>query len=48
MKKIIILLAFVAMQTTVFAQGVWKVDKMHSSLKFTVTHLAVSDVDGVF
>ena len=48
MKKIIILLAFVAMQTAVFAQGVWKVDKMHSSLKFTVTHLAVSDVDGVF
>jgi len=48
MKKIIILLAFVTMQTAVFAQGVWKVDKMHSSLKFTVTHLAVSDVDGVF
>lgn len=48
MKKIIILLAFVTMQTAVFAQGIWKVDKMHSSLKFTVTHLAVSDVDGVF
>jgi polyisoprenoid-binding protein YceI len=48
MKKIITLLAFIAMQSAVFAQGTWKVDKMHSSLKFTVTHLAVSDVDGVF
>lgn len=48
MKKIITLLAFVAMQSAVFAQGTWKVDKMHSSLKFTVTHLSVSDVDGVF
>jgi polyisoprenoid-binding protein YceI len=48
MKKIITLLAFVAMQTTVFAQGTWKVDKMHSSLKFTITHMSVSDVDGVF
>jgi polyisoprenoid-binding protein YceI len=48
MKKFIILLAFVAMQTAVFAQSTWKVDKMHSSLKFTVTHLSVSDVDGVF
>jgi polyisoprenoid-binding protein YceI len=48
MKKIIILLAIVAAQTSVFAQGTWTVDKMHSSLKFTVTHLSVSDVDGVF
>ncbi|SDT47815.1 Polyisoprenoid-binding protein YceI [Mucilaginibacter mallensis] len=48
MKKIIILLAFVTMQTALFAQGTWKLDKMHSSLKFTVTHLSVSDVDGNF
>jgi polyisoprenoid-binding protein YceI len=26
----------------------WKNDKMHSKLKFTVTHLLVSDVDGLF
>jgi polyisoprenoid-binding protein YceI len=48
MKKIIILLAFVTLQTALFAQGTWKLDKMHSSLKFTVTHLSVSDVDGNF
>jgi polyisoprenoid-binding protein YceI len=48
MKKIILLLAFVTLQTALFAQGTWKLDKMHSSLKFTVTHLSVSDVDGNF
>lgn len=49
MKKIITLLAFVAMQTSVFAQlSIWKNDKMHSRLQFTITHLAVSDVDGNF
>lgn len=48
MKKIITLLAFVAMQTAAFAQSTWKNDKMHSRLQFTVTHLAVSDVDGNF
>ena len=49
MKKIIItLLAFAAMQTAVFAQGTWKVDKMHSRIQFTVTHLQVSDVEGNF
>jgi polyisoprenoid-binding protein YceI len=48
MKKISILLAFVAMQTAVFAQGEWKVDKMHSRLQFSVTHLAVSTVEGNF
>jgi polyisoprenoid-binding protein YceI len=48
MKKIITLLAFIAIQTTVFAQGTWKVDKMHSRLQFTITHLAVSDVEGNF
>jgi polyisoprenoid-binding protein YceI len=48
MKKIIILLAIVLANTALFAQGTWTVDKMHSSLKFTVTHLSVSDVDGFF
>jgi polyisoprenoid-binding protein YceI len=49
MKKIIILLAIALLPTAgVFAQTTWKVDKMHSQLKFTITHLAVSDVEGVF
>lgn len=48
MKKIFLLLVFAATATGLFAQGTWKVDKMHAHLKFTVTHLAVSDVDGSF
>jgi polyisoprenoid-binding protein YceI len=49
MKKIITLLTIALLPATaVFAQTTWKVDKAHSQLKFTITHLAVSDVDGVF
>jgi len=47
MKKIFILAVAVLMNSAVFAQT-WKVDKAHSHLTFTITHLAVSDVDGVF
>lgn len=47
MKKIILLAAVVFMNTAVFAQT-WKVNKAHSHFTFTITHLAVSDVDGVF
>ena len=31
-----------------FAQSTWKNDPMHSKLGFTITHLSVSDVDGIF
>jgi polyisoprenoid-binding protein YceI len=49
MKKILTLAAAALfMQTAVFAQSTWKVDKAHSHVKFSITHLAVSDVDGVF
>jgi polyisoprenoid-binding protein YceI len=48
MKKIITLLTLAALSTATFAQTTWKVDKAHSRLQFTITHLAVSDVDGVF
>lgn len=48
MKKLILLTATVLLQTAVFAQTTWKVDKAHSRLQFTVTHMAVSDVDGNF
>ena len=48
MKKIIILLAVALVNTAAFAQSTWNSDKMHSKLQFTITHLAVSDVDGEF
>src|SRR6201985_3264008 len=47
MKKIILLAAVALMNTAVFAQT-WKVNKAHSHFTFTITHLAVSDVDGAF
>lgn len=47
MKKVMILLVAVLMQTAVFAQT-WKLDKAHSNLKFTITHLMLSDVEGQF
>ena len=41
--------AILFVQASSFAQTTtWKNDKMHSKLKFTVTHLLVSDVDGLF
>src|SRR5450755_687077 len=48
MKKIIILVAVVLLNTAAFAQSTWKNDPMHSKLGFTITHLMVSDVDGIF
>jgi polyisoprenoid-binding protein YceI len=48
MKKILILLAAAFSYTAASAQTTWTVDKAHSNVKFTVTHLLVSDVDGIF
>ena len=46
--KQLLFAAFLFIQTASFAQTTWKNDKMHSKLTFTVTHLMVSDVDGLF
>jgi polyisoprenoid-binding protein YceI len=49
MKKIVSLFAVVLLSVAaVSAQTTWKVDKAHSKLTFTITHLAVSDVEGLF
>jgi polyisoprenoid-binding protein YceI len=49
MKKIFTVVATaLLMQTAAFAQSTWKLDKAHSNVTFTITHLAVSDVDGSF
>ena len=50
MKKITILAsaaAFMLSLTTV-AQGAYTMDKAHSSVGFTITHLSISDIDGSF
>lgn len=48
MKKIILLMAAALFSFSAFAQSAWKNDPMHSKLGFTITHLSVSDVDGIF
>jgi polyisoprenoid-binding protein YceI len=51
MKKIFsLLLAALGLISVSFAQTAktWNVDKMHSSVKFAVSHLVISEVDGSF
>lgn len=49
MKKIIfIALVAVFSQVSAFAQTTWKSDKAHSKLTFTITHLGISDILGLF
>jgi len=48
LKKSIVVAAIALISTSVFAQEKWTVDPMHSSIKFNVTHLVISEVEGSF
>jgi polyisoprenoid-binding protein YceI len=49
MKRIILaLIAAVFIAAPAFTQTKWSVDKTHSNVKFTVTHLVISEVEGYF
>src|SRR3954468_7975958 len=48
MKKLFFLAAIVLFQTATFSQTKWTVDNAHSMVKFTVTHLVISEVEGSF
>jgi polyisoprenoid-binding protein YceI len=51
MKKITILASMAAalmFSFTSVAQGAYTMDKAHSSVGFTITHLSISDIDGSF
>jgi polyisoprenoid-binding protein YceI len=50
MKKITILASAAALMLSfsVVAQGAYTMDKAHSSVGFTITHLSISDIDGSF
>lgn len=48
MKKLNALIVLLLLTGSVLAQNTWTVDKAHSKLGFTVTHLLVSEVDGTF
>ncbi|HEY1032064.1 MAG TPA: YceI family protein [Flavipsychrobacter sp.] len=47
MKKIMTIMAATMLSSAAIAQT-WNLDKAHSKLGFTITHLSVSDVDGLF
>ena len=48
MKKVFLIIQFVALSFGAMAQSVWQSDKAHSQLKFDITHLGVSTVSGAF
>ncbi len=49
MKKVITLVVAVVVSLTTYAQSTtWKIDPNHSKVNFTVSHLVISEVDGVF
>lgn len=47
-KTILIALAALLSQTALQAQTIWKSDKAHSKLNFSIVHLGISDVEGLF
>jgi polyisoprenoid-binding protein YceI len=48
MKKFNIVSVLLLFAGSVLAQTTWTVDKAHSKLGFTVTHMMISEVDGTF
>lgn len=48
MKKLFLSLAISFLSISLFAQGTWKSDPMHSKLTFGTTHLGISEVEGLF
>lgn len=48
MKKILVALVAGLISLAAFSQTKWNVDPAHSQVKFTVTHLVISEVDGFF
>jgi polyisoprenoid-binding protein YceI len=48
MKKLFILMMLGLSQIALFGQTKWNVDPVHSSVKFVVTHLVISEVEGEF
>jgi polyisoprenoid-binding protein YceI len=46
--KTILVIAALAIAGSVSAQTKWKLDKSHSNVRFTVTHMTVSEVEGTF
>ena len=47
-KSAAVLTLVLVIAITSMGQGTWKADPMHSKLTFTITHLGISDVQGLF
>lgn len=48
MKRISLFFAAVVLGTAAFAQTTWNIDKVHSKIGFSVTHMVVAETEGVF
>jgi polyisoprenoid-binding protein YceI len=48
MKKITIIASLLALSATTFAQTTWTVDKVHSRVGYSVSHMTVSEQEGNF
>lgn len=48
MKKVFSFLTIVLFSASLMAQTTWKADPMHSKMSFSVTHLGISDIAGLF
>lgn len=48
MKKLLPILFMTFLSSTIFAQATWKADKAHSQVSFGITHLGISEVEGLF
>ena len=48
MKKFNVLAAIVFFGGSVFAQTTWNIDKVHSKIGFSVTHMVVAETEGTF
>ncbi len=47
-KKISLLMLLFSISLYSFTQKIWELDKSHSDIRFTVTHMMISEVDGKF
>lgn len=48
MKKVFLFLVAASISVTSFGQSKWQVDPAHSTVKFSVAHLVISEVEGSF
>ena len=48
MKKINVLIVLLLATGSVFAQTTWNIDKVHSKIGFSVSHMVVSETEGSF